>query len=265
MASPTASSPIATGFSGSVTSMVVSMPATVSAGDRLIAAVSVRNPGTWSTMPTGWAQLKQQLGGGSAEQLTIFEKIADGTEGGTTKTWVASVATTAVWQVVRVTGAHASTASEVTSTSGDASSANPPAITPSGGANDYLIIAVAGHAAISTAAFTAGPAGYSGFLNSGASSGGAAVSVATATKGLTAATTEDPGVFTAGGSNRFWSAATIAVYPAAGGGGGGTTGQIKVYNGTSFVAKPAKVWNGSAWTTKPVKRWNGSGWVTTPY
>lgn len=46
---------------------------------------------------------------------------------------------------------------------------------------------------------------------------------------------------------------------------GGTTGQIKVYNGSSFVAKPVKVWNGSSWVTKPLKRWNGSSWTTTPY
>ena len=45
----------------------------------------------------------------------------------------------------------------------------------------------------------------------------------------------------------------------------GATGQIKYYNGSSWVAKPVKVWNGSSWVTKPVKRWNGSSWVTTPY
>lgn len=43
------------------------------------------------------------------------------------------------------------------------------------------------------------------------------------------------------------------------------TGQMKVWNGSAWVAKPVKVWNGSAWVTKPVKRWNGSSWVTTPY
>ena len=33
---------------------------------------------------------------------------------------------------------------------------------------------------------------------------------------------------------------------------GGTTGQIKV-------------WTGSSWESKPVKYWNGSSWVVTPY
>lgn len=43
------------------------------------------------------------------------------------------------------------------------------------------------------------------------------------------------------------------------------TGDIKVYNGSVFTAKPVKVWNGSAWVQKPVKVWNGSAWVTTSY
>jgi hypothetical protein len=43
------------------------------------------------------------------------------------------------------------------------------------------------------------------------------------------------------------------------------TGQIKVWDGSQWVAKPMKVWNGSQWVTKPVKYWNGTTWVTTPY
>lgn len=42
-------------------------------------------------------------------------------------------------------------------------------------------------------------------------------------------------------------------------------GQIKTYNGSSFVAKPVKVWNGSSWVAKPLKRWNGTSWVLTNY
>lgn len=45
----------------------------------------------------------------------------------------------------------------------------------------------------------------------------------------------------------------------------GTTGQVKVWNGSAWVAKPVKVWNGSSWVTKPLKRWNGSAWVATTY
>lgn len=69
-----------------------------------------------------------------------------------------------------------------------------------------------------------------------------------------------------GASTASWTGApraggaTIALKPLV-----SATGQIKVYNGSSFIAKPLKVWNGSAWVTKPLKRWNGSAWVATNY
>ena len=44
-----------------------------------------------------------------------------------------------------------------------------------------------------------------------------------------------------------------------------TNGQMKTYNGTSWVAKPVKMYNGSAWVVKPAKVWNGSAWARTNY
>lgn len=44
-----------------------------------------------------------------------------------------------------------------------------------------------------------------------------------------------------------------------------TGGNIKVYSGSAFGAKPVKVWNGSAWVTKPLKVYNGTIWVKTTY
>jgi hypothetical protein len=45
----------------------------------------------------------------------------------------------------------------------------------------------------------------------------------------------------------------------------GTTGQIKVWDGTQWIAKPVKVWSGATWVVKPVKYWDGAQWVVTPY
>jgi hypothetical protein len=45
----------------------------------------------------------------------------------------------------------------------------------------------------------------------------------------------------------------------------GLNGQVKVWNGSLFTAKPVKWFNGSAWVTKPLKYYNGSIWVTTAY
>ena len=44
-----------------------------------------------------------------------------------------------------------------------------------------------------------------------------------------------------------------------------TTGQIKVWDGSQWVAKPVKVWTGATWEIKPVKFYDGATWVTTPY
>lgn len=217
MAFPSPGTPVQTQFASSVTSMPVTMPATVNSGDLLIAVVEVRNAGTW-TKPTGWNDIAtlSQAGGGAAGKLDGFYKIADGTEAGTTPTWTASTGSTGIWQTIRVTSWHGTTPVEAVTASGDATSANPPSVTPSWGIDDTLWVAVAGHAAVSAAAFTAAPTNYTGFQNNGASSGGSAVSIASATRQLNASS-EDPGTFTAGGSNRFWAAATIAVRPAAGG------------------------------------------------
>jgi hypothetical protein len=215
MAFPAYQSATDTDFDTSVTSMAVNMPATVDSGDLLIALVSVRNAGTW-TKPTGWSDIStvSQAGGGSVGKLNGFYKIADGTEAGTTPTWTASAGTSAAWVVLRITSWHGTTPPEGGTASGDATNANPPSFDPSGWASeDTLWIAVASNSA-TTGGFTAAPTNYTNLHSNGASSGGAEVSVATATREL-AATSDDPGTFTPN-SNRFWAAATIAVRPAAG-------------------------------------------------
>ena len=73
---------------------------------------------------------------------------------------------------------------------------------------------------------------------------------------------------------RSWLAAGAAISPASSFGSNSETsidfvigtdhsGQVRVYNGTSWVWKPIKTWTGSAWTTKTLRHWNGSIWV--PY
>ena len=218
MAFPVRQSSTDTDFGTSVTSMAVNMPATVNSGDLLIALVHVRNAGTWNTVPTDWNAISglSQAGGGGVGKLDGFYKIADGTEDGGTATWVASTGTTAGWQTLRITGWHGTTPPEATTTSGDVSAANPPSETASwGGSEDNLWLAVAGHSAASTSAWSAAPTDYSGFLLNGASGGGAAISLAHGYREL-ASDTEDPGTFTVSGSNRWWAAATVVIRPAAG-------------------------------------------------
>lgn len=212
-ATPTVSTVTPTTFTTSVTAMPVAMPSTVISGNLLLAFAELQNSGTW-TVPSGWNQFTGQVGGGSTGQLTAFWKIADGTEGGTSPTFTSSSASTASWQVRRVTGWHGSASPEMVSTNGDNSNADPSSITPSWGSANNIYIAVAGHASLSAAAFTAGPSGYSDFTNSGQSTGGSSTSTASAYK-IATSSSEDPGAFTAGGSNRYWATYTIAIRPQA--------------------------------------------------
>lgn len=257
MAFPTASAATVTTFATSVTTMAVNMPASISSGDLLIAHVGVRNAGTW-TVPSNWNLLEEKAGGGTVGETGVWYKIATGSEGAT-QTWTAGTATTAAWQVRKITSWHGTTPPEHVAVNGDAVAVNPPSLTPSWGAADTLWLALVGSSA-NTMNFTAAPTNYTSLTSTTASSGGGASNAGSAIRQLNA-TSEDPGTFTVS-QNRWWAAFTVAVRPAA---GGGTTGQIKVYNGSSFVAKPVKVWNGSSWVTKPLKVWNGSAWVATNY
>lgn len=144
MAFPSITAPTTTSFSTSVTSMAVNLPASISAGDLLIAGCEVRNLGTW-TLPTNWVELGSASAGVTGE-LTIFYKIADGTET-STATWTASLATTAMWEVRKVTSWHGSTVPEMT-TNNSAGTTNlapdPASITATWGAEDNLFIEYVG-------------------------------------------------------------------------------------------------------------------------
>lgn len=216
MAFPAYQSATDTDFATSVTSMSVNMPATVNAGDLLIALVEVRTAGTW-TKPDGWTEIStvSQLGGSSVGKLDGFYKIADGTEDGGTASWTASTGTSAAWVVLRITSWHGTTPPEGATAAGDATNANPPTLSPSWGSDENLFIAVAGNAATGeTTGFTAAPTNYTNLHSNGASTGGATCNVASSTRELAAAS-DDPGTFTPS-SNRFWTAATICVRPSGG-------------------------------------------------
>lgn len=232
---PTVSAATTTSFTTSVTSMPVNLPS-VSSGELLIAAVGVRNAGTW-TPPSGWTLLAEQAGGGSVGETGVWYRIADGTEGATA-TWTAGTATTAAWHVRKVTNWHGTTPPEYTSTNGDAVSVDPPSITPSWGGTDTAFIVFAGSSADSMT-FSGAPTNYSDLSSTTASSGGGASNMGSATR-ATSSTTENPSAFTTS-TNRWWAAFTIAVRPAASGGGSlidATSGTDAGFSGTPDNTDP---------------------------
>lgn len=93
----------------------------------------------------------------------------------------------------------------VDGSSGTSTSADSPTLTPFGGTQDYLCFALAG--VNGNTSISAGPSGYSNFT---ASSNSTSVTLGTAWKQSTAATTENPAPFTNSSANCV--ANTIAVW-----------------------------------------------------
>lgn len=213
MAFPSVGSAVDTDFASSVTSMAVNLPASINSGDLILAFVEVRNSGTW-TVPTDWVEFDAQLGGSSVGELTVFYKIADGTEG-STATWTASTGTTAAWQTRLVTSWHGTTPPESNTSSGDFSTnPNPPSLTPSWGSDDTLWIEVAGNTA-TTNLTTGASTSYSDYSLNTTSSGGSQCNISSAYRQNTTGT-EDPDEMANAGSIRYWAAATIAIRPSGG-------------------------------------------------
>jgi hypothetical protein len=185
----------------------VSLPTGIVNGNKLIVAFvcdGQETPG-W---PAGWTQIAIRSTTGLTTECR--ERAADGTEGATI-TVTTTAAAEAGHRSWRITGHHASSPTEGDTSSGAAgTTADPPNLIPSWGADDTLWIAVAGRD-INTATISSYPTNYTdGFTGQN----GRVIS--TAERQLNAAS-EDPGVFTYTGSVLSRNA-TLAVRPAAGGG-----------------------------------------------
>lgn len=205
-----ASSAQTTSGGSSASSIAVTMPSGIAAGDLLIVVLSHGTSlVTWGT-PGGWTALA------FGQSNAIFYRIATGSES-STYTFTPSVAGILTASAWRITGSHASAAPEVQSTNSSTSTKNadPPSLTPSWGSAKNLWITVFGvvNNPLSLS-FTSYPAGYS--LNNTAVSSGTSLSGChfIAARKLEA-TTEDPGTYATGGNSGRYLVATIAIRPAA--------------------------------------------------
>jgi hypothetical protein len=195
------------GESSDVTNHTVNLPANISAGDLLIVFFSRDNSGSvnWPT-GDGWASIFHQENG-TANALDIGYKIADGTEGATITVTTPS-STQSAHISYRITGHDYGRAPEVsTGVTGNGTSPDPDSLTPTGGAKDYLWIAVEGN--VNGDEVSAYPSNYTdGQTKAVGASGGANVAVA---RRELNASSEDPAVFTS--PLNKWIACTVAVQP----------------------------------------------------
>jgi len=117
----------------STTTCAVPMPATVAAGDLLLAFISGQNSASTWTGPTGWVELADASG------QAVYYKIADGTEGGTSPTFTVSASQRSQFSIFRVTNWHGTTPPEIAFTTGTTStSPDAPSLTPSWGLDSDL-------------------------------------------------------------------------------------------------------------------------------
>src|SRR6185369_13158758 len=212
------SSPRVTLFTAG-TAHAVAMPATVNAGDLLLVFFSNRGASAIATVttPTGFTQLFSQVNGTGANAVRFggYVKIAVGNEDGTSVNFATSADQQAAAQVYGIdadtwTGTLSDVVAGVAST-GNSTTINPPALTPSWGSDMTLWLTAAGHGR--EFALTSSPPNYSNTERSNSSTATGNCTTLSARRELTAAS-DDPGNFVIASAFQ-WVAQTIAVRPRA--------------------------------------------------
>ena len=192
------------------TSVTVDLPASISSGDLLIMIFGCR-PVTVTT-PTGWTRIGTGSGAVDTE-LEIYWREADGGEGAT-ETVTISTAVGSAHRTYRITGAEdpdtqppeaAFSFNDVNNNSPD-----PPSLTPTGGAEDFLWIAT--YIQRDNDSATGFPTSYTGTGSESDTTN--FVTTGWAQRDLNASS-ENPSNFTTTDAEE-WSSATIAIHPAGG-------------------------------------------------
>jgi len=212
LAAPVVASVTETAFGTDTTDHDVSMPATVDAGDLLI-VLFTNDGGATVTTAGGWNLLASDANG-TQVRLSVYYKIAAGTEGGTTVNFATSGVEQAAAQVYRITDWHGTTPPEIsTAVTGTSTAPDPASLDPAGwDAADTLWLAVAGQDRGDQSGTTAYPASYTDGISTLSSDGNKSCQTHSARR-VRAAASEDPGAFTIPVSEQ-WVAFTIAVRPA---------------------------------------------------
>jgi len=211
LAAPIVTSVTETAFGTDTTDHNVNMPATIDAGDLLIVFFT-NDGGAGVTTPSGWTQLASAAQGWVV-RLSVYYKIATGTEGGTTVNFRTSTNEQAAAQVYRITNWHGTTPPEISiAVTGTDTTPDPASLDPAGwDVADTLWIAVAGQDQGDQSGTTDYPASYTDGISTLSPSGRGSCRTLSARRVLAAAS-EDPGAFTIPVAEE-WVAFTIAVRP----------------------------------------------------
>lgn len=167
----------------------VTLPSGIVAGDFLVAAFYNDTSATASA--SGWTTVGTANRDSAGDRLTVFSRIATGSD---TLSVITSSAQEATCVVARISGAD--TIQFVAADYFNVSTIDIPAITPSGGLKPYLFIA--GTSVVYNIVLTAGPAGYATQITalSGLSTDGSEHHSRTAYKAASLVSSESGGSFT---------------------------------------------------------------------
>src|SRR5574337_187068 len=207
-----------------VTSHVINLPASIAAGDLLIAKLGYGVTSNTLTWPAGWNAITngavEETTGGT-EGIEVRYRLADGTEGASI-TVTSSAQCRSESQSYRITGAAdpGTQAPEAANAIGTNSSADSPSLTPTGGAKDYLWLSFVSASRQATANdFTGAPTNYSNLLTAANTTTGVSLTTGASAERQLNAASEDPGAFATGtGLTVAWAAVTLAIHPPASGG-----------------------------------------------
>jgi len=216
MAAPSIVNTATTNWTSETTTPVVNLPSSIIAGNLLLAHIRVADAGgiTW---PAGWTELWESNADASNDEASMAWRKANGAEPATIT--LASGNAKFAAQAWQISGAADPTITPPVfagPATGTSINPDPPSLTPPGGSQAFLWLAVGGWEGEQTSPPVGFPAGYT--LNQmGASSGTAGgdtsnCRVASAAVQLTAAT-QDPGTFLISALDD-WMATTVAIYPA---------------------------------------------------
>lgn len=190
------------------TSHTVSLPSGISDGDLLISIVITDGGSSGvTTFPAGWTKFVAQTVFNSMN-LSIAWRDADGTEGASI-TVTTSGSEQSAHITYRISGASdpTTTPPEGSTATGLSTTPNPPSLSPSGGSDDYLWIAVGGiNDSITISSY---PTNYTDGVSINSNTSGGRVASIAARRELNASS-EDPGVFTLT-TSEGWGSATVSI------------------------------------------------------
>jgi hypothetical protein len=197
------------------TNHAVTLPTGIAAGDLILVCMA---KGAGIATVNAHADYTELLDENAANGLYIAYRYAAGGE--SNPTFVTSANTRSATIVYRISGAEnpATQAPQIgTTATGSSTAPNPPAVTPTGGAKDYLWVALfarSGEEADDDTWVTAAPTNFSGLLQKACGVAGTNLGgmVATATQQANA-TSLDPAAFTC--ATGGWRAQTVAIHPRA--------------------------------------------------